>query len=190
MRRTSLVTSLAALTFAVSSCGAGSAGTGLAPLPPLASTEYQLDAGDKIRLNVFGLDAMNNEYVVGDSGYLSLPMVQGVSVSGLTAREVEQAIARKLAEGQILREPSVNVQVITSRPFYVLGEVRNPGEYAYRPGMTVQSAVAMAGGFTYRAATKQVVVTRRINGRDVMGAATQTTPITAGDRIRVAEKWF
>lgn len=191
MARTTRFPALAALAIAVASCGAGSAGGGgLQPLPALASQEYRLDAGDKIRLYVFGLDAMNTEYVVSDGGFLSLPMIQGVSVSGLTLREVEQAIGAKLAQGQILREPVVNVQMITARPFYVLGEVRNPGEFAFRPGMTVQSAVAMAGGFTYRAASRRVEITRRINGREIVGSATQTTPITAGDRIRVYEKWF
>lgn len=189
MRRTSWVTALAAVTVMVSSCAAGGPG-GLAPLPPSASQEYRLGTGDKIRLSVYGLDAMNAEYTVGDSGYLSLPLIQGIQVSGLTLREAEQAIAAKLSQQQILREPVVNVQYVALRPFYILGEVRNPGEYPFRPGTTVQSAVAMAGGFTYRASTRQVAVTRIINGREVTGSATQDMPIIPGDRIRVFEKWF
>ena len=189
MRRTSWITALAAITVLASGCGGGGP-SGLEPLPPVASQEYRLGTGDKIRLNVFGLDTMNAEYTVGDSGFLSLPMIQGVQVSGLTLRQVEQAIATKLSQMQILREPVVNVQYVTLRPFYIMGEVRNPGEYPYRPGMTVQSAVATAGGFTYRAANRAVVVTRQINGQDVVGSAPLNAPVMPGDRIRVFEKWF
>jgi protein involved in polysaccharide export with SLBB domain len=189
MRRTSWVTAVAAVMVMVSSCGAGGAG-GLPSLPPLPSQEYRLGSGDKIRLSVYGLDAMNAEYTVGDSGFLSLPLIQGVPVSGLTLREVEQAIAAKLSQQQILREPVVNVQTIALRPFYILGEVRNPGEYPYRPGMTVQSAVATAGGFTYRAANRSVAVTRLVNGQEIVGAAPLNAPVMPGDRIRVFEKWF
>lgn len=174
----------------VSSCAGGGGASGLRPLPPLPSQEYRLGTGDKIRLNVYGLDAMNAEYTVGDSGFLSLPMIQGVTVSGMTLRDVEQAIANKLRDQQILREPVVNVQYVALRPFYIMGEVRNPGEYAFRPGTTVQSAVALAGGFTYRATTGSVAITRVMGGREVTGSATQDTPIIPGDRIRVFEKWF
>lgn len=189
MRKVSLFSVLAAA-FLVSGCVGGGGPGGLPPLPPLASQEYRLGTGDKIRLNVYGLDAMNAEYTVGDSGFLSLPMIQGVSVAGMTLRELEQAIANKLREQQILREPTVNVQYVALRPFYIMGEVRNPGEYAFRPGMTVQSAVALAGGFTYRATTGAVAITRVVNGREITGSATQDTPVIPGDRIRVFEKWF
>ena len=189
MRRASWITAVAAVMVMVSSCGAGGGG-GLPPLPRVSNQDYRLGTGDKIRLNVYGLDAMNAEYTVGDSGFLSLPMIQGIQVSGLTLREAEQAIAAKLSQQQILREPVVNVQYVTLRPFYVLGEVRNPGEYTFRPGTTVQSAVAMAGGFTYRASTGQVAVTRTIGGREITGSATQDMPVLPGDRIRVFEKWF
>ena len=190
MRRTSWITALAAVSAMVSSCAAGGGPTGLPPIPAPASQEYRLGSGDKIRLNVYGLDAMNAEYTVGDSGFLSLPLIQGVPVAGLTLREVEQAIATKLSQQQILREPVVNVQTVTLRPFYIMGEVRNPGEYPYRPGMTVQSAVATAGGFTYRAANRVVAVTRVVNGQDVVGSAPLNAPVMPGDRIRVFEKWF
>lgn len=189
MRRTSLFSVLAAAVL-VSGCAGGGGPSSLRPLPPLASQEYRLGTGDKIRLNVYGLDAMNAEYTVGDSGFLSLPMIQGVTVAGMTLRDVEQAIANKLREQQILRDPVVNVQYVTLRPFYIMGEVRNPGEYAFRPGTTVQSAVALAGGFTYRATTGAVAITRVVNGREVTGSARQDTPIIPGDRIRVFEKWF
>lgn len=188
MRRTSTFSAFAALAVLLSSCASG--GGAVAPLPSLASQEYRLGAGDKIRLNVYGLDALNAEYVVGDSGSLSLPMIQSVPVSGLTPSEVEKAIATRLVQQQIMREPVVNVQPIAMRPFFILGEVNKPGEYPYRPGTTVQSAVAMAGGFTYRAAKGKVKITRSVNGVDVTGEATQSSPVIPGDRIQVSEKWF
>jgi polysaccharide export outer membrane protein len=171
--------------------GCSSSGSNLAPLPVSGATqEYRLAAGDKIRLQVYGLDSFNNDYVVGDSGMLSLPMIGSIPVAGMTLAEVEQNIERGLAERQILREPVVNAQHVLLRPFYIMGEVRNPGEYAYRPGTTVMSAVALAGGFTYRASSRSVAVTRTINGREVTGSATQQTKVEPGDRIHVFEKWF
>jgi polysaccharide biosynthesis/export protein len=179
----------AAFTAISTACSAG--GSSLSPLPISASTqEYRLAAGDKIRLQVYGLDSFNQEYVIGDSGLLSLPMIGSLPVAGLTLAEVEQNVGRRLAEQKILREPVVNAQHVQLRPFYIMGEVRNPGEYAFRPGTTVMSAVALAGGFTYRASSRSVAVTRTVNGRELTGSATQETKIEPGDRIRVFEKWF
>lgn len=179
-----------AVALAVAS-GCSSGTSGLAPLPVSSATqEYRLAAGDKIRLQVYGLDSFNNDYTIGDSGQLSLPMIDAVPVAGMTLAEVEQAIKQALAQRQILRDPVVNAQHVLLRPFYIMGEVRNPGEYAYRPGTTVMSAIALAGGFTYRASISSVAVTRTINGREITGSATQETRIEPGDRIRVFEKWF
>lgn len=181
-----------AFAVALAAFGGCSQGTGgLAPLPiSTLAQEYRLAAGDKIRLQVFGLDSFNNEYLIGDSGSLSLPMIDSIRVSGMTLAEVEGNIERRLAEQKILREPVVNAQHVQLRPFYIFGEVRNPGEYAYRPGTTVMSAVALAGGFTYRAANRSVAVTRTVGGSVITGSATQETKVQPGDRIRVFEKWF
>jgi polysaccharide biosynthesis/export protein len=190
MRNHRRVLALAAALTAI----AGGCSTGAGTLPPLplsaATQEYRLAAGDRIRLQVYGLDSFNSEYVIGDSGMLSLPMIDSIPVAGMTLHEVEQSVERRLAEQQILREPVVSAQHIQLRPFYIMGEVRNPGEYAFRPGTTVMSAVALAGGFTYRAANQSVAVTRTVNGREFTGSATQDTRIQPGDRIRVFEKWF
>ena len=158
---------LAALCAATGACSTGA--TGLAPISANAAApqDYRLAAGDKIRLFTYGLDAFNNEYVVGDSGTLSLPFIQTVQVSGKTLTDVQHEIEARLAEQQILRNPVVSIQHVALRPFYILGEVRNPGEYAFRPGTTVMSAVAMAGGFTYRASTGKVAITRIVNGQPV-----------------------
>jgi polysaccharide export outer membrane protein len=179
----------AILSMLASAC---SGGANMAALPSLASADqqYRLAPGDKIKLYVQGLNDLNNEYVVGDSGTLSLPYVQVVPVAGRSLQEIEQLIATRLAEQQILRSPVVSAQHVALRPFYILGEVRNPGEYAYKPGMTVMAAAALAGGFTYRATTGKVAITRTIDGREVTGSATQNTTVLPGDRIRVLERWF
>lgn len=189
MWKSAVKATIIAFVLASTSCASGPAA------PPLqtsadASSNYRLGAGDKIRILVNGLDPMNNEYVVGDSGAISLPYVQSVQATGRTLTEVQQEIEAKLASKQILKDPTVNVQSVTLRPFYVMGEVRNPGEYTYRPGTTVVSAVATAGGFTYRALKSKVTITRTVNGRPITGTVGLDGAVLPGDRIMVAERWF
>lgn len=155
-----------------------------------SSQEYRLGPGDRIKIFVYGLDPINSEYVIGDDGTITLPFVQTIVVSGRTLSDIRQDIQSKLATQQILRNPVVNVQHVALRPFYILGEVQKPGEYAFRPGTTVISAVAMAGGFTYRASKSKVQITRSINGRAVTESAGQDDMVQPGDRITVKERWF
>lgn len=178
--------SIASLTLAGCASGAGS----LPQLPTVAAQEYRLAPGDELRVFVYGLDAINNTYSVNDSGQLSLPLIEGVPADGKTVPELEQAIAARLVEKQIVQRPNVNVQPVKMRPFYILGEVKAPGEYAYRPGMSVVSAVSAAGGYTFRADQATVSITRKINGRSVVGKADASSLILPGDDIRVHEKWF
>lgn len=182
----------AAMIIAFALMGAGCSGPAAPPLPMSIAqqTDYRLGPGDKIHVLVNGLDPMNNDYVVGDSGVISLPYVQSIQASGRTLAEVQQDIQSRLETQQILKNPIVNVEHVALRPFYVLGEVRNPGEYTFRPGTTVISAVAMAGGFTYRAYESRVTITRIVNGRQVVGTAGQNAAVMPGDRITVAERWF
>jgi polysaccharide export outer membrane protein len=180
---------MVAFAVAIAGCSSGPAAPPL-PVSASASPEYLLGPGDKIRVLVSGLDNMTNEYTIGDSGVISLPYVQTIQASGRTLSQVQHEIEAKLAQQQILRNPIVNVDSVTLRPFYVMGEVQKPGEYAFRPGTTVESAVAMAGGFTYRAYKSQVTITRMVNGRPITGSAGQSAPVMPGDRILVAERWF
>jgi polysaccharide biosynthesis/export protein len=113
-----------------------------------------------------------------------------VQATGRTLSDIQHEIEASLAKQQILRNPVVNVEHVSLRPFYILGEVRNPGEYAFRPGTTVVSAVAMAGGFTYRASKSRVSITRVVNGQAVTGSAGQQALVMPGDRILVSERWF
>ncbi|MET0365211.1 MAG: polysaccharide biosynthesis/export family protein, partial [Sphingobium sp.] len=170
--------------------GCSSGGGSLPPIQTAAAQEYRLAPGDELRVFVYGLDAINNTYVVNDSGQISLPLIESVPATGKTVPDLERTIAEQLVARQIVQRPNVNVQPIKMRPFYILGEVRTPGEYAYRPGMSVVSAVSAAGGFTYRANQSNVSITRKVNGQSVTSRATVSTPILPGDDIRIFEKWF
>jgi polysaccharide biosynthesis/export protein len=180
------------VTFAVLSAACAAGGAGLPPVQSdnASSQDYRLGAGDRIKIFVYGLDPINNEYSIGDDGTITLPFVQTIRVSGRTLTEVQHEIEGKLSAQQILRNPVVNIQHVALRPFYIMGEVQKPGEYAFRPGTTVMSAVAMAGGFTYRASKSKVLITRMINGHPVTGSARQNDIIMPGDRITVSERWF
>ncbi len=170
--------------------GCASPAGGVNPLPPIASAEYRVDAGDKLHVEVQDLKDASADYIVDETGAISLPMVKNVPVRGLSYREVATAIEDALRSHQILLNPKVSVQPLELRPFYIMGEVGKPGEYPYRQGMTVFSAVSVAGGYTYRAKSDSVVITRTIGGKTVTGSATEKTYILPGDRIRVYERWF
>lgn len=172
---------------------AGCTASGSADMPApgtQSATAYRLDAGDEVRITAYGLDALTNNYLVSDAGDISLPLIDNIPARGKTVGELQSDIAKILFERQILRSPSVNVQVTKYRPFYILGEVKSPGEYPYRPGMSVVTAVSMAGGYTFRADQKSMTITRTIEGRGVTGRAGETTPVQPGDTIRIKESWF
>ena len=151
---------------------------------------YQLGAGDEIRVSVFGLDALTNAYVVGDAGTISLPLVSEIPVRGKTTRDVEVAIANSLREKDVVKNPSVSVQVTKYRPFFILGEVQRPGQYPYVPGMSVLTAVSIAGGYTFRANSKNASITRNIQDKIVKGRANPETPVMPGDTVLIPESWF
>lgn len=172
---------------ALASCG----GTGGLPKLGNAPPEtYRVESGDQLLVTVQNLDTAKGEYVIDDTGAISLPMIKDVMVRGKTFREIEDAIENTYRTAGILTNPLVTVQPGVLRPFYVMGEVNKPGEYAYRQGMTVLAALSAAGGYTYRAQTGSVAITRTRNGQNVEARATEDTPIQPGDRIRVYERWF
>ena len=180
-----------ALTGLVCSCSTTSGS--LPELPAVASNQYLLGPGDQVRVYVYGIDAFNNNnatFTVGDDGAISLPMIDKVPARGRTYAALEDGIKQALVQHQILTAPIVNVQPVALRPFYILGEVAKPGEYTFRPGMSVLAAVSMAGGFTYRADQGHVGITRDIGGRAVVGRAEARDPIRPGDQIQVYERWF
>lgn len=165
------------------------------PLPPEpafhASLQqaYRLDAGDVIRVTVFEQDELTNTYSVDKAGFIAFPLVGAVAARGRTTKQVEAAVAAKLSQG-FIREPDVSAEVATYRPFFILGEVGTGGQYTYTPGMTVQNAIAVAGGFTPRANQRVIDITRSVNGKVLTGQVPVTDPILPGDTIRVRERLF
>lgn len=174
--------------------------TGCASAPPPAPTvaegkdvgfnqrEYVLGPSDKLRVIVFGETNLSNEFVISPAGILSMPLIGGVPADGVTVAGLEEAIAAKLRAGY-LNDPRVSVEVLTYRPFYILGEVSNPGEYAYSPGLTVGRAVATARGYTYRANKSRVYIKRAGDAQEFSYPA-ETTVIRPGDVIRIPERLF
>lgn len=150
---------------------------------------YRIGAGDRLTIRVVGETDLTNDYLVDGSGNISMPYIKTTYVGGMTAQVVEGTIAKRLRNGY-LRNPNVSVQVTTLRPFFILGEVNTAGSFPYQPGMTVQNAVAIAGGYSARAHQGPVLVTRK----NVEGTRTYKVPVTTqiypGDVIYVRERWF
>ena len=163
---------------------------GMDPLPPMATSQYLLDAGDELRVTAYGLDSFSNNYVVNDTGNVSLPLIGDVAAGGQTVDQVQRAIAAQLAEKRIVNAPVVNVQVNQYRPFFIIGEVKKPGEYPFRPGTSVLNAISIAGGYTFRANTSKVAITRRRGKGSFVASADEQAMIQPGDTIRVFESWF
>lgn len=150
---------------------------------------YQLGPGDHIRIIVYGQPDLSGEFQVDGSGRVALPLVGNVDAGGLSANQFEKRITEKL-QPDYLQDPRVSVEVMTYRPFYIVGEVKNPGNYPYTNGMTVINAVAMAGGFTYRARDDEFEITRAKDPSKKTEEADQHTEVHPGDVITVPERWF
>lgn len=153
--------------------------------------EYRLDSGDKVRITTFGEPELSGEFAVDTSGYISMPLIGSVLAKGLSVRQLEASIVDELQNG-FLRQPQVSAEVLNHRPFYILGEVNNPGDYPYRAGMTVLNAVSIGGGFTYRANERRITIERQAgadNGVQTIRASTDTR-VLPGDVIRIAERFF
>ena len=151
--------------------------------------EYRLGAADQLRITVFGEPELSGEYVLDGTGTVSLPLVGEVPALNLTVREFQRAVEARYADGY-LREPRINAEVLNYRPFYILGEVRQPGEYPYSNGLTVLNAVATAGGFTYRANESVILIKGAEDTQEFRVQLNAATPILPGDTIRVVERFF
>jgi len=153
------------------------------------SEPYVLDSGDRMRITVFEQESLTNTYSVDQSGYIAFPLIGSVLARGATVSQLEATIASKLRNG-FLRNPDVSVEVDRYRPVFVMGEVGSAGQYSYVPGMTVQKAVAMAGGFTPRGNQGSVDITRTVNGKVMTGRVRTSDPLVPGDTIYVRERLF
>lgn len=150
---------------------------------------YRLDSGDRLRISVFEQAGLTGTYTVDQAGYISFPLIGTVPSRGRTLQDMETVIAQKLQQGY-LRDPDVTIEVDRYRSIYIMGEVGQPGQYSYVAGMTVQNAVAVAGGYTPRANQRTIDITRRVNGNIVTGRVPITDPVLAGDTLYVRERLF
>ena len=160
-----------------------------APTPVVYETGYKLDAGDKLRIVVYGQEGLTNTYAVDAGGNITMPLIGAVQARGLTPSELAKAITSRLRNGYI-REPYVAAEIESYRPFFILGEVAAPGQYPYVPNMTVESAVAIAGGFTARAQRGGARLTRSNEAGSVRSNVPVETPLNPGDTVVIGERWF
>ena len=165
----------------------------LVAVPPTAAFEgeepYRLDSGDKLRIVVFGQDGLTSSYVVDSSGTITMPLIKAVTARGLTTDQLARAVADRLRRG-FIREPHVAIEVEIYRPFFILGEVTYPGQYPYVPHMTIENAIAIAGGFTPRAYRWEIKLDRPVPGGVIRNAVPPLTKVRPGDTIVVKERWF
>ena len=150
---------------------------------------YRLDAGDKLRVVVYGQDGLTNTYTIDAAGMITMPLIGAVAARGRSPASLATEISAKLRNGYI-REPSVAVEIESYRPFFILGEVQAPGQYPYVPNMTVESAVAIAGGFSPRARRDVVTVTHTDAGGTGRYVVPLGTALGPGDTVQVNERWF
>ena len=151
--------------------------------------EYTLGSGDKLRATVFGHPDLSGQFLVDGSGKISFPLIGDVEAGGHTVRELEQVIVDKL-KPDYLKNPNVSVEVLNYRPFYIIGEVKNPGSYPYVNGMVIINAVALAGGYTYRAREDRLYITRAKDPERKKQSVDQETVVFPGDVIEVPERFF
>src|SRR5262245_57267491 len=156
----------------------------------IESTAYHLTSGDRLRVTVFDLAAEINEYTDGDTGAIAVHALEPVPVKGLTTREAAVAISKAFAKANLYRQARVSVDVVSFGPFYVMGEIAKPGEFAYRPGMSLFAAVALAGGHTYRANKRHVYIRRASDTVETEYDVTSDIAILPGDVVRVPELQF
>jgi polysaccharide biosynthesis/export protein len=161
----------------------------VAPASAPAAEVYQLDSGDRLRIVVFGQDGLSNSYVVDAAGNITMPLIGAVPARGTSTSELARVVGARLRNG-FVREPHVAIEIESYRPFFILGEVTYPGQYPYVPNMTVETAVAIAGGFTPRAYRWDVKVARNQGGQAYRISVPLTYALRPGDTITIDERWF
>jgi polysaccharide export outer membrane protein len=153
------------------------------------TSTYLLDSGDRVRVFVYGQPNLSRTYPVDGAGFIALPLIGSVKARGLTTYDLGANITSLLGRDYV-RDPEVAVEVVTYRPFSIIGEVRNAGQFPFQPGMTVETAVAIAGGFTPRANERGFEITRKVEGAPMRIEASADEPVEPGDTIRVGERFF
>jgi len=154
-----------------------------------AQTEYVLGPGDKLKVTVFGNDDLSGETEVDPSGLVTLPLIQQIPAAGKTILQLEQEIRNKLSP-DFVKNPRLSIEVMNYRPFYIIGEVKNPGSYPFVAGMTVVNAIALAGGYTYRANKDEVQIVRATDPSRKPTLAQRSDIVLPGDVVEVKERLF
>ncbi len=159
--------------------------------PPASASldDYRLGAADHVRILVYNEPNLSGEFTVNANGSLSVPLIGDVTAVNRTTTEIRKEIEGRLAEGY-LRAPQVSIDVLTFRPFYILGEVNKPGNYEYSAGLTVMRAVATANGFTYRADQKHVYIKHAGDAQEQRYTISSDLPLQPGDTVRIGERFF
>ncbi|QVM84569.1 MULTISPECIES: polysaccharide biosynthesis/export family protein [Novosphingobium] len=152
---------------------------------------YRLGPGDKLRITVFNVEAITGEYTISSGGQVAVPLLGAVRAEGATTQQLADAIRTGL-DGTYVKDPRITVEVLSYRPFYILGEVNQPGEFAYKPNLTLEQAVATAGGYTYRAARKKAYLRRAGEDEQVVrfGRESRVIYVHPGDTIRIGERYL
>lgn len=156
--------------------------------PASAQGGYRLGTGDKIKVTVFGEDDASGEYEIDATGAISARLIGRIAVKGLTVSEVEQTLIDQYRSRGFFRNPRISIELVNLRPFFILGEVEKRGSYPYVNGLTVAQAVAIAGGYSYRASRGRITIQRV--GAPKEESATEDTLVYPGDIVRVPERFF
>jgi protein involved in polysaccharide export with SLBB domain len=183
------------IAFAVS-CSGNAPSLESYPSAPLAAEpgnsgadEYRLGPGDRLRILVFGEGNLSGEFVVDATGRVDMPLIGAIEARGATVQEFQERVTARLHKGY-LNDPKVSIEVLNYRPFFITGEVRNGGEYPYKAGLTVQDAVGVAGGYSYRANTGIAYIRRAGQDQEQKVSLEQRVPVNPGDSIRIPERFF
>jgi polysaccharide export outer membrane protein len=189
----SLRASLLALALLLTGCAGGDLGpvsdSELKAYADAATASPKLQAGEKIRITVYGEATLSGDYQIDPSGFVSLPLAGTVRAAGLTQSELEQELSKKF-RSEYLKNPKVTVSITEFKPFYIIGEVEKPGAYPYTSGLNVLSAIAIAGGTTYRASKSTILIQHPGEAGLREYPATAATPILSGDIIKVPQRYF
>jgi protein involved in polysaccharide export with SLBB domain len=153
-----------------------------------AQSGYRLGTGDKLKVTVFGEEDASGEYEIDASGTISARLIGRVAVKGMTVSEVEQALYDQYRSRGFFKNPKISIELVNLRPFFILGEVEKRGHYPYINGLTVAQAVAIAGGYTYRASRSRITIQRAGSAKEE--PATEDAPVYPGDVVRVPERYF
>lgn len=150
---------------------------------------YRLDSGDRIRVFVYGQPSLSRLYIVDPDGKISVPLIGNISARGKTTSQL-QGIIRSRLGSEYVKDPQVTVDIQQNRPFFILGEVKNAGQYPYVSGMTVETAVAIGGGYTERASERSFRISRRVDGVVQEIEAPSDILVQPGDTVYVFERYF